>query len=128
MESMNNISTEGGPTVTHENVVALNAKNKLQFALALEILRASEETRDIFSNIHDEPQLLEPDPLHPEIEHYVEDVLARIRDDVREMAISHPEVIGNIASQVGDSFDYPLNKIDLTEAKKYLPNHFSSLH
>jgi hypothetical protein len=128
MESMNNLTAEGGPSTAQENARALNAKNKLQFALALEILRSSEETRDIFSNIQDETQLLEPDPEHPEIEQYVVDALARIRDDVRNMVISHPEVVDTIASKVGDSFDYPLSEIDLTEAKKLLPKHFNSIH
>jgi len=130
MEQMPGINSEaeGLAAEVRKSEITLNAKNKMQFALALDILRSNQNTKEIFSEIHDESELMELNPEHPEIEEFVLEVLARIRDHVRNMVVAHPEVIDHIASQVGDSFDYPLRDIDLSEAKKYLPNYSDLLH
>jgi|SRR3989338_1584924 len=109
------------PEQIDRNEKLLAAKNKMQLALALDILHTKDETRDIFSNIHDESDLMEP---NPETEEYVLLVLAQIMDDVRAMVIKHPEVIEHIA----DETDRPLDEINLTEAKGYLPQHFETMH
>ena len=117
MEQMPGINSEaeGLAAEVRKSEITLNAKNKMQFALALDILRSNQNTKEIFSEIHDESELMELNPEHPEIEEFVLEVLARIRDHVRNMVVAHPEVIDHIASQVGDS-------------KKYLPNYSDLLH
>src|SRR3990167_6981565 len=118
MEQAPNMSVETAkvtaltPEQIEKNQKLLAAKNKMQMALALDILHNKDETRDIFSNIHDES------------EEYVLLVLAQIMDDVREMVIKHPEVVEHIANDT----DRPLDEINLTEAKGYLSQHFETMH
>lgn len=124
MEQAPNMSGEVGknlglsPEEVERNKKLLEAKNKMQLALALDILHSRDETKEIFSNIHDENDLMTP---NPEVEEYVFLALEKIRDDVRKMCIEHPEVIEHIAST---EVEKPLDEINLSEAKSYLPQHF----
>lgn len=128
----NNISstTVSVPTpaeIEHNNLM-IEAKNKLQMALAFDMLRRdnNENTRKLFESITIEYDLMELDN-HKAVEELLR-VIDLIKNDIGALTLEHPEIIEHIAQGLTDDFKAPLGEIDLSELKKYLPKYFDVVH